>query len=225
MKVPFHNVHFGATEVQAVMNALETNWLSPRGPAVAKMGMEWAEKIGMKYGLACSSGTGAIHLALTVAGVGRGDKVAVPTYTCSPTVFPVSYLGGVPVFVDCEFETYGMDPDALRQVLAGHDIKAAVSVHLYGAACQDQIVDICREAGVPLIEDACESDGALYRDLNGIVGSRGDFGTFSFRGDKVLTALGTGGVVTTNDEAAFELLQYYCDLGLHNTSAMGRYRD
>lgn len=227
MTIPFHRVAFGVEEIDAVLNELDDNWLSPRGPRGPEFGARWAKEVGHRYGWPCSSGTAAIHLALLALGVGPGDRVAVPTYTCSPTVYPVTYVGAEPVFVDCERTMYGMDPGSLADVLRIGGIKAVIAVHLYGASCMPEVLELCERYQVPVIEDACESVGALYWERPGwpVVGGKGPLGTFSFRGDKVLTALGTGGIVTTDDPNLFRRVQYFCDLGLHNDQTMGRYRD
>jgi perosamine synthetase len=220
-------------EVKAVVDAMTDNWFSPRGPKLEEMGSRLAETIGRKYGWPVSSGTAAIHLALLGLGVGPGDIVAVPSYTCSPGVYPVSYVGATPAFIDCEKETYGMDPDDLERKLdllgrAGHRVKAAIPVHLYMGACQARVFDILRAHGCLIIEDACEVDGARSRDNLQYLGSmpeRSDVACFSFRGDKVLTAMGTGGVFLTDDAELFRRMKLYSDLGIRNDSTAARYRD
>lgn len=231
MNVPFHRVRFGSEEIEAVLQELNDNWLSPRGPRVPEFGEKWAAMVGAKYGWSVSSGTAAIHLALLALGIRKGMKVAVPTYTCSPTVYPVTFVGAEPVFVDCERDLYGMDPRALEAALATDGAAAVIVVHLYGASCCSEVLDVCRRYDVRVIEDACESVGARYfggshlAQPERLVGGVGDVGCFSFRGDKVLTALGTGGIVTTDDPKLFERLKYFSDLGLHNDQTMGRYRN
>jgi dTDP-4-amino-4,6-dideoxygalactose transaminase len=206
------------------------NWFSPRGPRLEEFGKRWAAFVGRKYGWPVSSGTGALHLALLGLGVGRGDVVAVPSYTCSPGVYPVTYVGATPLFIDCELETYGMDPDDLEKKLDEHTrlsgpVKAAIPVHLYGAGCRNRVLDVLRAYGVAVIEDACESDGGLYRGTEVPLGRYGDVACFSFRGDKVLTALGTGGMFVTDDPEVFRKMKLYSDLGLKNEATVGRYRD
>ena len=234
-KVPFHQVSIGRAEMDAVQEAMESNWLSPRGPKVPELGRAWADVVGHKHGIATSSGTGAIHVALLASGVGPGDTVIVPTYTCSPTVYPVSYVGATPVFVDCELETYGMDPAKLEDALWRTKPKAIIVVDLYGSSCHEDTWEVLdayrRRHELIVIEDACESVGGRYHAARlqepeiPMTGARADIGTFSLRGDKILTALGTGGIVTTNDDHLARMIAYYVDLGLHNDSTMGRYRD
>lgn len=231
MKVPFHHVDWGDEEVAAVMRSMKDNWFSPRGPALPEFGKRWAEFIGMEYAWPVSSGTAAIHLALLALGIGPGDYVAVPSYTCSPTVFPVSYVGAIPAFVDCDLETFGMCPDHLRRILqeSGRgSIKAVIPTHVYGGACKKSVIAVAREYGLWVIEDACENAGGKYREpewAHLYQGTQCDIGCFSFRGDKMLTTLGTGGAVACNSKSIMESIKYWSDLGLHNTSVMGRYRD
>ncbi|MBA7535342.1 GDP-perosamine synthase [subsurface metagenome] len=227
MNVPFHWVTYGKEEVEAVLKEIKDNWFSPRGPKIPELGQRFADIMGKKYGWPVSSGTGSIHLALLAAGVGEGDLVAVPSYTCSPGVYPVSYVGAIPVFVDCELETYGLDPEHLDQVLTEHGgkIVAAIPVDLYGAACKTEVLDVCRKHGVIVIEDVCESVGALYHDSEDRAGKWADFACYSMRGDKIVTALGTGGVVLTDDAEMFRVIKLWSDLGLKVDTTMGRYRD
>jgi len=231
-RVPFHWVRMGVNERSAVDEAIRTNWLSPRGPKLKELGDLWAQTIGVKYAWPVSSGTGAIHIALMALGVGPGSKVAVPSYTCSPGVYPVSYVGAEPVFIDCEYETMGMCPSSLARAIEDHDIDAAIPVHLYGSSCNPEVISLLKynEGGIRIVEDACESDGARYLGPHrtwemDYVGTRGDIGTFSLRGDKVLTALGTGGLFTTNNEELFRKMKLMSDLSLRNDATMERYRD
>lgn len=229
MRIGFHKVRFGEAEKNAVLAALDSNWLSPRGPEVKAFGEKWSQKIDVRHCWPQSSGTGSLHVALAALGVGQGDKVLVPTYTCSPGVFPVSYVGATPIFIDCEPETYGMNPEHLKRVL--HKLpdtpKAAIPVHLYGSSCRWEVIELLRDRGIKIISDACESVGATFIDgpTERIVGSEADIGCYSFRGDKVLTALGTGGMTSTDSTDLHQQILYYTDLGLHNTKTMGRYRD
>jgi len=222
-------VRFGEEEKAQVLQAFDDNWLSPRGPKVPVFGEKWASVVGKKYGWPQCSGTGSLHVALLALGVGPGDKVLVPSYTCSPGVFPVSYTGATPVFIDCETELYGMDPEHLKAVLKKmpKKPKAAIPVHLYGSSCRGEVLTILKENGILIIEDACESVGSTYFDIetDKLTGGLSDVGCFSFRGDKVLTAMGTGGITLTDDPKIHERIKFFTDLGLHNTKTMGRYRD
>ncbi len=228
VKVPFHWVTYGEEEKEAVLQAMRDNWFSPRGPKLAELGAKWAAFVGRKYGWPVSSGTGAIHLALLALGIGPGDKVAVPSYTCSPTVYPVTYTGATPVFVDCEMETYGMDPASLDRALTAERCKAVIPVHLYGSSCKWDVIRVAREHKCLIVEDACESDGATYRDgpiAGQRLGAAGDMACFSMRGDKLFTAMGTGGITVMDDPEQFRRFKLYSDLGLRNDSTMARYRD
>ena len=230
MKVPFHNVEFDDQDVTAIMKALESNILSPRGPMLEKFGQAWAEYVGMAYGWPLSSGTAAIHCALLTLGIsGNHWKVFVPSYTCSPTVFPVSYVDAEPVFVDCEYETYGMNPmhlEVLLEEYKQYEWKAAIVTHLYGSACRPEIIQMLQDKGVMIVEDACENSGGKYIDpADKYQGTLGDIGCFSMRGDKMLTSLGTGGVCVSDNIEHINLIKKWSDLGLHNDMTAGRYRD
>jgi dTDP-4-amino-4,6-dideoxygalactose transaminase len=231
MGIAFHHIEYDREDVRAVLEAIESNMMSPRGPKLEEFGKAWAGYVGKSYGWPVSSGTAAIHCALLALGVGKGYGVLVPSYTCSPTVFPVSYVGAEPIFVDCEPDTYCMNPEHMEELIERHGGRkklAAVVTHLYGGAARKRCLDVCREKGVLLIEDACENAGGRYREpevAHRYQGSLSDAGCFSFRGDKMFTSLGTGGALVTDSEHVLREVKYWSDLGLHNTSAMGRYRD
>lgn len=231
MKVPFHWIDYDQEDVDAALAAIESNIMSPRGPKLEEFGQAWARYVGKAYGWPLSSGTGAIHCALLALGIGRGWTVFVPSYTCSPTVFPVSYVGAQPYFVDCEFESYGMDPDALIAALEGYRFvreKAVIVTHLYGSSCHGDVIRACKRYGAVIVEDACENAGGKYRDKaweDRYQGSLSEIGCFSFRGDKMLTSLGTGGMCVTDSEKLLQMVKFYSDLGLHNDSTVSRYRD
>jgi pyridoxal phosphate-dependent aminotransferase EpsN len=163
---------------------------------------------GASCALATSSGTAAIHLALVLAGVGRGDEVLVSTLTFAASANPVAYLGGHPIFVDSERRSWNMDPDLLEQTLARRARrrrlpKAVVLVHLYGQTADvDPILAACRHYGVPLIEDAAEALGADYKGR--MAGTYGAYGIYSFNGNKIITTSG-GGMLVAADPAKLAL--------------------
>ena len=161
--------HLGEDELRFVHEAFETNWVAPVGPHVDAFEREFAEAVGASHAVALSSGTAALHLAVRLCGVERGDEVLVSTLTFCASVNPVLYEGAVPVFVDSETVSWNLDPnlveDALRRkAAAGRPPKALIAVHLYGQCADlDTLVDICDRYGVALIEDAAEALGAVYR--------------------------------------------------------------
>jgi len=186
-------------EMQYIKEAFDTNWIAPLGKNVNEFEKELAAKVGSKSAAALSSGTAAIHMALKAAGVGAGDIVFCPTLTFSATANPIIYQNAIPVFIDSDFETWNMSPVALEKAFEKYEPKAVLVVHLYGlSADMDRIVEICNKHNVPLIEDAAESLGTLYKGKH--TGTFGDFGIFSFNGNKIITTSGGGMLVSNNEE-------------------------
>jgi len=187
-------------ELQYINKAFETNWIAPLGPNVDKFEQELAAKVGAKHAAALSSGTAAIHMALKAAGVGQGDIVFCQDLTFAATANPIIYQNASPVFIDSNFETWNMDPKALEAAFEKYpNVKAVIVVHLYGlSADMDPIVELCRKYNVTLIEDAAESLGTTYKGK--YTGTIGDFGIFSFNGNKIITTSGGGMLVSDNEE-------------------------
>ncbi|MCA0991375.1 DegT/DnrJ/EryC1/StrS family aminotransferase [Pseudalkalibacillus hwajinpoensis] len=187
-------------ELQYVNEAFETNWIAPLGTNVNEFENELASKVGSKSAAALSSGTAAIHLALKAAGVEEGDIVFCPTLTFSATANPIIYQNATPVFIDSNEETWNMCPKALEEAFKKYpDVKAVIVVHLYGlSADMDQIVALCKKHNVTLIEDAAESLGTYYKGQH--TGTFGDYGIFSFNGNKIITTSGGGMLVSNNEE-------------------------
>jgi len=187
-------------EMEYVKEAFDTNWIAPLGENVNKFETELAGKVGSKDAAALSSGTAAIHLALKAAGVGEGDIVFCPTLTFSATANPIIYQNAVPVFIDSDYETWNMCPKALEEAFKKYpEVKAVIVVHLYGlSADMDKIMEICKKHGVAVIEDAAESLGTYYKGQH--TGTFGDYGIFSFNGNKIITTSGGGMLVSNNTE-------------------------
>ncbi len=183
-------------ELELLRDALTSNWIAPLGPHVDAFEAEMAAKIGMPHAVATSSGTAALHLALEVAGVGRGDDVWVSTLTFVASASPITYLGARPVFVDSDPTTWMMDTalvadELARAARAGRLPKAIVTVDLYGQMTDPApITELCREHGVILIEDAAEALGATCRGQP--AGSLADLSILSFNGNKIITTSGGG---------------------------------
>lgn len=190
-------------EQRFVQEAFDTNWVAPLGPNVDALEKEMCEYTGAKAAAALSAGTAAIHLALKLAGVGEGDIVFAPTLTFSATCNPIVYEKAVPVFIDCEPDTWNMSPEALRRAFEKYpQAKAVIAVYLYGTPAKiDEIMEICAEHGVPYIEDAAESLGATYKGKQ--TGTFGKFGIYSFNGNKIITTSG-GGMLVSEDEQAIK---------------------
>ena len=216
--VPLSVPHLAGPERDALVRALESNWLGPIGPDVAAFEVEFAATIGASHTLATTSGTAALHLALRVLGVGPGDDVLVSTLTFCASVNPILYLGARPVFVDSERTSWNMNPELLAEELdrrgrAGELPAAVVVVHLFGqTADMTPILRSCEAWGVPLVEDAAEALGAYHfgetpasgeRHERRSAGTMGRLGIFSFDASKIITT-SMGGMLVSEDEALIE---------------------
>lgn len=199
--------HMSGLEEKFVAEAFATNWIAPVGPHVAAFEEEFARLVDVPFAAALSSGTAALHLALLLAGVGTGDEVLVSTLTFSASANPVVYLGGHPVFIDSEADSWNMNPDLLSATLARKALrnrlpKAVVAVHLYGQSADlKPILAACDYYGVPLIEDAAEALGSTYQER--APGTFGKMGIYSFNGNKMITTSG-GGMLVAHDAATIE---------------------
>ena len=188
-------------ELKYVTEAYETNWMSTVGANINETERLACEKIGCKYAVALSAGTAALHMAMKLAGVKRGDKVFCSDMTFDATVNPVVYEGGVPIFIDTEYDTWNMDPVALEKAFEIYpDVKVVVVAHLYGTPGKiDEIKHICEKHGAVIVEDAAESLGATYKGVQ--TGTFGSYSIISVNGNKIITG-SAGGMLLTDDEAA-----------------------
>lgn len=204
-KVLLSAPHMTGNEMKYINEAFDTNWIAPIGPNVDKFEEELAAYTGAAAGAALSSGTAALHLALHLLGVGKGDRVFCSSLTFVASANPILYEGAEPVFIDAEEKTWNMCPIALRKAfLASAEEeklpKAVIVVNLYGQSAQmDELLEICNEYGVPIIEDAAESLGSLYKGRKS--GTIGKFGIYSFNGNKIITA-SSGGMLISHDTEA-----------------------
>ncbi len=189
-------------EIKYVTEAYETNWMSTVGKNIDETERLACEKVGCKYAVGLSAGTAALHMAVKLAGVKQGDKVFCSDMTFCATVNPVVYEGGIPVFIDSEYETWNMDPQALEKAFELYpEVKVVVVAHLYGTPGKiDEIKSICDKHGAILIEDAAESLGASYKGKE--TGNFGDYNVISFNGNKIITGSSGGMLLTNNKEAA-----------------------
>lgn len=188
-------------ELKYVTEAYETNWMSTVGANINEVEKQMCKKVGCKYAVALSAGTAALHLAVKLAGVKPGDKVFCSDMTFDATVNPVAYEGGVPVFIDTEYDTWNMDPIALEKAFEIYpDVKVVVVAHLYGTPGKiDEIKSICDKHGAIIVEDAAESLGAAYKGQQ--TGTFGSFNCISFNGNKIITG-SSGGMLLTDSEWA-----------------------
>jgi pyridoxal phosphate-dependent aminotransferase EpsN len=197
--------HMGGREQQYVEDAFASNWIAPLGPHVDAFEEELARYLDVKGALALSSGTAALHLALLLSYVKRGDRVFCPALTFAASANPILYLDAEPVFIDSEPETWNISPEALKQALAEAEKenrlpKAVIAVNLYGqSADMNKLCVLCEQYKIPLIEDAAESLGATFRGK--MSGSFGRFGILSFNGNKIITTSGGGALVSDDLEA------------------------
>lgn len=190
-----------------IKEALIDNWVAPVGPHVDAFEKEVAQLVGAKGAVALISGTAAIHLALCLLHVNKGDRVFCQSLTFVASANPILYQGAEPVFIDSEPDSWNMSPEALERAL--HDAKregklpkAVIVVTLFGqSAKMDELLDICNYYGVPIIEDAAESLGTTYKEKAS--GTFGHFGIYSFNGNKIITTSG-GGMLVSNDEDAIK---------------------
>ena len=187
-------------EQKYIKEAFDANWITTLGENVNKFEQEIAEYVNIKYAAALSSGTAAIHMALKAAGVQKGDIVFCSTLTFSATTNPIIYENATPVYIDSEEETWNMDPEALEKAFEKYpNPKAVIVVHLYGTPAKiDKIVEICKKHNTTLIEDSAESLGSTFKGKH--TGTFGDYGIYSFNGNKIITTSGGGMLVSPNEE-------------------------
>lgn len=188
-------------ELEYIKEAFETNWMSTVGENINEVERLTCEKTGCKYAVALSSGTAAVHMAVKLAGIKPGDKVFCSDMTFAATVNPVVYEGGVPVFIDTEYNSWNMDPAALEKAFELYpDVKVVVMAHLYGVPARiDELKEICDRHSAVLVEDAAESLGATYKGVQ--TGTFGTYNCISFNGNKIITG-SSGGMFLTDDEEA-----------------------
>ena len=211
--------HMGDEELKFVKEAFETNWIAPMGPNVDCFEKEVADYVGINSASALSSGTAAIHLALKSLNVEKGDIVFCSTLTFSASCNPIIYQGATPVFIDSEYESYNMCPKALEKAFIEAQKenkmpKAVVVVNLYGQSADlDKIKEICDRYNVGIIEDAAESLGATYKGKQS--GTIGEFGIYSFNGNKIITTSG-GGMLVSNNENAIKKAKFWATQSREN---------
>ncbi|MFT4697399.1 MAG: dTDP-4-amino-4,6-dideoxygalactose transaminase [Flavobacteriaceae bacterium] len=207
-KIWLSSPHMGGNELSYIQSAFDENWIAPLGPNVFGFEKDLEDYLGEDSHVAClSTGTGAIHLALVLAGVQRDDEVICQTFTFCGSSNPIAYVGARPVFVDSELDTWNMCPHHLEEAIkdrikAGKKPKAVIIVHLYGMPAKiDEITSVCKKYGIFLIEDAAEALGSTYKGR--ACGTFGDISILSFNGNKIITTSG-GGALVCRDKATKE---------------------
>ena len=188
-------------ELKYMQEAYDTNWMSTIGENINVTEKQICEKVGCKYAVALSCGTAALHLAVKLAGVKQGDNVFCTDMTFAATLNPVLYEKGNPIFIDTEYDTWNMDPEALERAFELYpDTKVVIVANLYGVPAKfDEICAICEKHGAVIIEDAAESLGATYNGFQ--TGNFGKYNAISFNGNKIITG-SSGGMLLTDDAKA-----------------------
>lgn len=198
--------HMSGNEMKYIQQAFDQNWIAPLGPNVDAFEKDLANYCGVKHAAALSSGTAAMHLALILLGVGKGDEVIAPSFTFSATINPIIYQGATPILIDSEPETWNMDPSLLEKAIrerksqnSGFRIKAIIVVHLYGMpAKMNEIMEIADRYSIPVIEDAAEALGSKYNGKP--LGSFGKMAVLSFNGNKIITTSGGGALISEDED-------------------------
>ena len=212
--------HLSGNEQKFIQEALDSNWVVPLGPNVNGFEKDLEEFVNSnvstkltKRVVALSSGTAAVHLALTSCGVGPGDEVCVQSFTFCASSHPITYLGAKPIFIDSEKETWNMSPELLEEAIidriakTGKKPKAIVPVALYGMPYKiDRIMEIANRYDIPVIEDAAEGFGSKFNGQ--VLGTFGKYGVLSFNGNKMITTSGGGALITANEDEWREIMMY-----------------
>lgn len=216
--IPLSVPNLKGNELNYVTKAVETEWVSTGGPYVDEFERAVADYVHARGAVSCQNGTSGLHTALLVAGVARDDVVLVPALTFIAAVNPVSYIGAVPVFMDCD-DSLCMDPAKVEQFCleeceaaggcliekaTGRQVKALVVVHVFGnMADMDRLMQVAETYGLTVIEDATEAIGTYYEEgtyAGRYAGTIGDLGVYSFNGNKIITTGGGGMIVSDNGE-------------------------
>ena len=210
-KIWLSSPNMGVTEESFVQEAFKKNWIAPVGPDIDAFEKDICSYNNINHAAALSSGTAAIHLALILLGVKFGDEVLCSSFTFSASANPIRYQLATPIFVDSEEETWNIDPILLEKAIIdrtknGNKPKALILVHLYGVSAKmDEILSICEKYEIPIIEDAAEALGSLYKGK--ALGTFGKFGVYSFNGNKIITT-SAGGMLVSNDEELIEKAKF-----------------
>jgi len=215
-QVILHRPVFAGNEKQYLIDCIDSNFVSSVGKKVTEFEEKIAAFTGARFAIATMNGTAALHIALMMAGVTHDSEVITQALTFIATCNAVAYCGASPVFVDVDRHTLGMSPDSLREFLnhfailkdgkpynrhSGKRFAACLPMHTFGHPCRiDEIVEICEEYGIPVVEDAAESLGSYYTGRH--TGTFGLLGTFSFNGNKIITTGGGGMIITDDPEIA-----------------------
>ena len=211
--VPLHRPLFIGNEIKYLHQCIESNFVSSAGEKIAEFEEQISKYVGAKYAVATVNGTSALHLSLRIVGVSTGDEVLTQSATFVATSNAIKYCGAQPVFIDIDMDTLGLSPQSLRDFLTinaikkdhkvfnkitGNKIAACIPMHTFGLPCRiEEILEICREWSLPVVEDSAESLGSFVNEKH--TGTFGHMGILSFNGNKVITT-GQGGMIITDNE-------------------------
>ena len=208
-QIPVCEPLLAGNEEKYVLDCIKTGWISSSGKYIEKFEKSFAKYCDVKYAVAVSNGTVALHLSLIAAGIKKGDHVIIPNFTMIATAFAVVYIGAIPIFVDADVDTWNMNTELIEDLITDK-VKAIICVSIFGTPCDmDSLIEISQKYNLILIEDAAESHGATYKERK--IGSITDVTSFSFYSNKNLTT-GEGGIVVTNDLSIYNNLKYYKNL-------------
>jgi perosamine synthetase len=211
-RIPVAEPDIGENELQKVIEAIKSGWVSSKGPFIEEFEEKFAKYIGLKHGAATSNGTAALHLALAALNIKRGNEVIIPTLTFASVANAVIYTGAKPVFVDSHPDYWCINPDELEEKIT-ENTKAIIPVHLYGHPCDmDPIMKVAKKHDLYVIEDCAEAHGAEYKGRR--VGTFGDVACFSFYGNKIITT-GEGGMCLTNNDELAQKIRMLRDHGMN----------
>ena len=204
--IPVCEPFLNGNEKKYVADCMETGWISSSGKYVTAFEQEFAKYSDCNYGVATCNGTVSLHLAMQALGIKAGDEVIIPSFTMIASAFAVCYTGAIPVFVDCDKNTWNIDVNKIEEKITPKT-KAIMPVHIFGNPCNmDKICVIAKRHNLFIIEDAAEAHGATYKGKK--VGSFSDIASFSFFANKNLTT-GEGGMVVCKDKSLYDKCRYF----------------
>lgn len=196
--IPVNEPLINGNEKKYLCECIDTGWISSEGPFVKRFEEEMSARVGRKYGIAVANGTAALEVAMQAIGIQKNDEVIMPAFTIISCAMAVTKLGGKPILVDSNLDTWNMNVDEIEKKITPNT-KAILAVHLYGLPVEmDRIIELAHKHNLRVVEDAAQMHGQSYMDKP--CGSFGDISTFSFYPNKLVTT-GEGGMVVTDDEA------------------------
>ena len=209
--IPIYSPSFNKEEKENLMECIDTGWISSQGDFIGKFENNFSNWNRMKYGVATSNCTTALHLTMVAMGIGKNDEVICPDLSFIAPANMIHWTGAIPVLVDIDATNWGIDPKKLEEKIT-NKTKAIIVVHVFGhSADMDPIMQIAKKHNLYVIEDVAEAPGATYKDK--IVGTMGDAACYSFFANKIITT-GEGGMVITNSQSLDKRMRIYRDHGM-----------